>query len=141
MEQLKECQSSRNERSCSGDRNHCSGHPNRGGGGVLHTNKHFHPKADGKVGFIITLNKMRIYHTGDTDDIPEMSAIEPDIGLCTVSGTYVMTAEGQQSSKRKDKAKKLGNSHALWFNSRYRKKMQSNLSAVTACPVEILTKE
>ena len=60
---------------------------------AYNTNKHFHPKADGKVGFIITLNKMRIYHTGDTDDIPEMSAIEPDVALVPVSGTYVMTAE------------------------------------------------
>ncbi|MDQ5842054.1 MAG: MBL fold metallo-hydrolase, partial [Thermoproteota archaeon] len=60
---------------------------------AYNTNKNFHPKADRKVGFIMTVNDMRIYHTGDTDDIPEMSAIEPDIALVPVSGTYVMTAE------------------------------------------------
>src|SRR5919199_6128974 len=56
---------------------------------AYNTNKHFHPKSDGKVGFIITLNDFRIYHTGDTDDIPEMSTTGPDIALVPVSGTYV----------------------------------------------------
>lgn len=60
---------------------------------AYNTNKTFHPKADGKVGFVITLNKSRIYHTGDSDDIPEMSATHPDIAMVPVSGTYVMTAE------------------------------------------------
>ena len=32
-------------------------------------NKKFHPKADRKVGFVITAGNMRIYHTGDTDDL------------------------------------------------------------------------
>ena len=36
---------------------------------------------------------MRIYHTGDTDDIPEMNTVNPDIALVPVSGTYVMTSE------------------------------------------------
>jgi L-ascorbate metabolism protein UlaG (beta-lactamase superfamily) len=75
---------------------------------AYNTNKHFHPKADGKVGFIITLNKMRIYHTGDTDDIPEMSGTEPDIALVPVSGTYVMTAEeAAKAVNEKIRPKKL----------------------------------
>lgn len=60
---------------------------------AYNTNKDFHPKRDGKVGFIITTNNLRIYHTGDTDIIPEMKTTSPDIGLIPVSGTYVMTAE------------------------------------------------
>lgn len=60
---------------------------------AYNTNKDFHPKRDGKVGFIITTNSLRIYHTGDTDIIPEMKTTSPDIGLIPVSGTYVMTAE------------------------------------------------
>jgi len=60
---------------------------------AYNTNKDFHPKRDGKVGFIITTNSLRIYHTGDTDIIPEMKTASPDIGLIPVSGTYVMTAE------------------------------------------------
>jgi L-ascorbate metabolism protein UlaG (beta-lactamase superfamily) len=53
----------------------------------------FHPKAAGHVGFIITLDGQRIYHTGDTDVIPEMETFEVDIALLPVSGTYVMTAD------------------------------------------------
>ena len=56
-------------------------------------NKDFHPKANGWVGYIITLDKTRIYHAGDTDRIPEMKDIRADVALLPVSGTYVMTAE------------------------------------------------
>jgi len=54
----------------------------------------FHPKSDGKVGFILTIGGVRIYHAGDTDEIPEMaSAKGVDVALLPVSGTYVMTAQ------------------------------------------------
>jgi L-ascorbate metabolism protein UlaG (beta-lactamase superfamily) len=55
-------------------------------------NKPFHPKASGHVGYIVTLNGKRIYHTGDTDLIPEMAQIKCDVALLPVSGKYVMTA-------------------------------------------------
>jgi L-ascorbate metabolism protein UlaG (beta-lactamase superfamily) len=55
--------------------------------------KPFHPQADGKVGFVLTLGGIRIYHAGDTDEIPEMAAVAGvDVALVPVSGTYVMTA-------------------------------------------------
>ena len=57
------------------------------------TNKTFHPKASGLLGFIVTVDGVRIYHAGDTDFIPEMNSIKADIALLPVSGTYVMTAE------------------------------------------------
>ena len=54
----------------------------------------FHPKQDGRVGFIVTVNNKRIFHAGDTDFTPEMAALtDIDIALVPVSGTYVMTAE------------------------------------------------
>src|SRR3989338_4038147 len=57
-------------------------------------NMPFHPKQDGRVGFIITVNGKRIYHAGDTDCIPEMQQLKNiDIALLPVSGTYVMTPE------------------------------------------------
>ncbi len=53
----------------------------------------FHPQADGKVGFVLGLGGIRIYHAGDTDDIPEMTTLKGvDVALLPVSGTYVMTA-------------------------------------------------
>lgn len=53
----------------------------------------YHPKQDGKVGYIVTIGGRRVYHTGDSDLIPEMSGISCDIALVPVSGTYVMTAQ------------------------------------------------
>lgn len=54
----------------------------------------FHPKADGKVGFILGIGGVRIYHAGDTDEIPEMAGARGvDVALLPVSGTYVMTAQ------------------------------------------------
>ncbi len=60
---------------------------------AYNTNKDFHPQANGWVGYIITLDKIRIYHSGDTDRIPEMKEVRTDVALLPVSGTYVMTAE------------------------------------------------
>jgi L-ascorbate metabolism protein UlaG (beta-lactamase superfamily) len=55
--------------------------------------KLFHPKEDGKLGFVVTMEGVRIYHAADTDHITEMKGITPDIALLPVSGTYVMTAK------------------------------------------------
>jgi len=54
----------------------------------------YHPKENQWVGFVIEIDGVRIYHTGDTDVIPEMQQIQNiDVALLPVSGTYVMTAE------------------------------------------------
>ncbi len=56
----------------------------------------YHPKEDKKLGFIVTVKGVKIYHTGDTDHIPEMdnlSGEKIDILFIPVSGTYVMTHE------------------------------------------------
>jgi L-ascorbate metabolism protein UlaG (beta-lactamase superfamily) len=55
--------------------------------------KVFHPKADGRVGYVVTLDGVRFYHSGDSDATPEMKALDVDVAFLPVSGTYVMTAE------------------------------------------------
>jgi L-ascorbate metabolism protein UlaG (beta-lactamase superfamily) len=55
--------------------------------------KVFHPKDEGKVGYIIEIRGVRVYHAGDTDAIPEMKNFKADIALLPVSGTYVMNAQ------------------------------------------------
>lgn len=55
--------------------------------------KLFHPPSDAGVGFLVTIDGERLYHTGDSDLIPEMGRIKCDVALLPVSGTYVMTAE------------------------------------------------
>jgi len=56
--------------------------------------KKFHPKADEKLGYVVEVDGVRIYHAGDTDLIPEMSSLKNiDIALLPVGGTYTMNAE------------------------------------------------
>ena len=55
--------------------------------------KVFHPKEDGKLGFVVTVKGIRIYHAADSDHIPEMKGLNPDVALLPVSGTYVMTPQ------------------------------------------------
>jgi len=57
------------------------------------TNKQFHTKDRGWVGYVFTVKGQRIYIAGDTDRIPEMKNIKTDIAILPVSGTYVMTAD------------------------------------------------
>ena len=53
----------------------------------------FHPKEDDKIGVIVHLDGYSVYHTGDSDLIPEMNTLKGkiDVSLLPVSGTYVMT--------------------------------------------------
>src|SRR5437667_349159 len=43
---------------------------------------------------------LRIYHAGDTDAVPEMKGLKPDVALLPVSGTYVMNAEEAAQAAR-----------------------------------------
>ncbi|MFH1327151.1 MAG: MBL fold metallo-hydrolase [archaeon] len=61
--------------------------------------KTFHPKDDSWVGYLIKMNDVIIYHSGDTDFIPEMQKLtgfkgdKKFIALLPVGGRYTMTAE------------------------------------------------
>jgi L-ascorbate metabolism protein UlaG (beta-lactamase superfamily) len=60
---------------------------------AYNTNKDFHPKEAGWLGFILEIDGVRVYHAGDSDFIPEMKDLNVDIALLPVSGTYVMTSD------------------------------------------------
>ncbi len=60
----------------------------------------FHPKEAEHVGYVVTVDGVRIYFTGDTDHIPEMADIACDVALLPVSGTYVMTVEEAAEAAR-----------------------------------------
>lgn len=62
--------------------------------------KHFHPKEEGWVGYIIKMNGTIIYHTGDTDFIPEMQKLtgykQPGknfVALVPIGGRFTMSVE------------------------------------------------
>jgi L-ascorbate metabolism protein UlaG (beta-lactamase superfamily) len=69
------------------------------------TKRPFHPKEDNKIGFLIYINGTIIYHTGDSDLIPEMNGLQPDVLLVPVSGMYVMTAKEAAQAVEKIKPK------------------------------------
>lgn len=58
------------------------------------TDKNFHQKNQDNIGFVVTIDGVRIYHAGDTDFIPEMKNIKADIVLLPVGGTYTMDTMG-----------------------------------------------
>jgi L-ascorbate metabolism protein UlaG (beta-lactamase superfamily) len=60
---------------------------------AYNTNKQFHTKDKGWVGYIFVVKGQSIYLAGDTDYITEMKTLRADIALLPVSGTYVMTAD------------------------------------------------
>lgn len=67
--------------------------------------KVFHPRADGRVGYVVTMDGARFYHAGDTDATPELKALDVDVAFLPVSGTYVMTAEEAAEAAKAMKAK------------------------------------
>ena len=104
------------------------------------TKKPFHPKEDNKVGFLFELNGITIYHAGDTDLIPEMSDLKPDIALLPVSGTYVMTAQEAAKAVEKIKPKIAIPMH---YGTIVGSEKDANEfeQLVKSCEVQILTKE
>ena len=67
---------------------------------AYNTDKKFHPKAAGMVGYVFTVTGTTYYHAGDSDHIPEMANLAPDVALLPVSGTYVMTPEQAAGAAR-----------------------------------------
>lgn len=54
--------------------------------------KHFHPKDNAWLGYVVDVDGTRVYIAGDTDDLPENREIECDIALVPAGGTYTMDA-------------------------------------------------
>jgi L-ascorbate metabolism protein UlaG (beta-lactamase superfamily) len=68
---------------------------------AYNTDKQFHPKANNWVGYVLTIDGFRIYHSGDTDVIPEMADINADVALLPVGGTYTMTVKQAAEATQK----------------------------------------
>lgn len=67
---------------------------------AYNVDKHFHPKDEEWVGYLIKMNDVLVYHAGDTDVIPEMQkltgykqASKEFVALLPVGGRFTMSAE------------------------------------------------
>jgi L-ascorbate metabolism protein UlaG (beta-lactamase superfamily) len=52
-----------------------------------------HPASDNGLGFVISLNLYDIYYAGDTQFIPEMAGIRPDIAILPIDGDGTLTID------------------------------------------------
>ena len=57
---------------------------------AYNTNKTFHPKENGWVGYSITLDDIRYYIAGDTDITEENRKVKCDVAFVPVGGTYTI---------------------------------------------------
>ncbi len=67
---------------------------------AYNTDKSFHPKDEGWIGYVVKIGNIIIYHSGDTDFIPEMQKLtgfnQPGnqfVALLPVGGRFTMTAD------------------------------------------------
>lgn len=67
---------------------------------AYNVDKHFHPKDEEWLGYLIKMNDVLIYHAGDTDIIPEMQKLtgykqsgKEFVALLPVGGRFTMSAE------------------------------------------------
>jgi L-ascorbate metabolism protein UlaG (beta-lactamase superfamily) len=67
---------------------------------AYNVDKDFHPKREGWIGYVLRMGDVVVYHSGDTDKIPEMNRLTGHgkhgkffVTLLPVSGKYVMDAE------------------------------------------------
>jgi L-ascorbate metabolism protein UlaG (beta-lactamase superfamily) len=54
--------------------------------------KQYHKKTSNYLGFVVDFNGISVYHTGDTERIPEMKDITCDIILLPLGQTYTMNS-------------------------------------------------
>ena len=52
-----------------------------------------HPASDGGLGYVISINLYDIYYAGDTQLIPEMGGLHPDIAILPIDGNGTLTVE------------------------------------------------
>ena len=60
---------------------------------AYNTLKPFHPKSAEWVGYVLRIDGKRIYIAGDTDATKEANAVNCDIAIVPIGGTYTMDAK------------------------------------------------
>lgn len=93
--------------------------------------KPFHPRGLG-VGFVVEIAGRKIYHAGDTDNIPEMAELQKlniDLALLPVGGKYTMNTHEAAEAAKSIKPKFLVPMH---YNSD-----KYGVAGINADPIEV----
>jgi L-ascorbate metabolism protein UlaG (beta-lactamase superfamily) len=99
--------------------------------------KKFHPKTNNWLGFVIEIGGKRIYYAGDTDETPEMDALENiDLALLPAGGTYTMNADQAADATKKFKPKMAVPYH--WGDIVGDRKDADAFAQKAACKVRVL---
>lgn len=101
--------------------------------------KQFHPKEAGHVGYLFKVEGITYYHSGDTDIIPEMKGLQPDVAFLPVGGTYTMTADEGAQAVKDIQPKVAVPMH--WGSIVGSKKDAERFQSLCDCEVKILEKE
>jgi L-ascorbate metabolism protein UlaG (beta-lactamase superfamily) len=72
---------------------------------VIKTN--FHPKGNKWVGYVLTVDGVKIYHAGDTERIPEMKDFNCDIAMLPLGQTYTMNSVNEAADAAIDVQAKI----------------------------------
>jgi len=62
----------------------------------------FHPKEKRWLGYVVTIDGVRLYHAGDTERIPEMQEFRCDIALLPLGQTYTMNSVEEAAQAARD---------------------------------------
>ena len=73
--------------------------------------KQFHPKANGWVGYNVTIDGEKVLIVGDSDNTPELNQVKTDVLLVPIGGTYTMTIEEAAELANNIKPKKVIPTH------------------------------
>ena len=104
---------------------------------AYNTSKKFHPKENNWVGYVVDIKGYRIYHSGDTDVIPEMDGIKDiEVAMLPVGGTYTMTPEEAAEAVSMIKPKKVIPMH--WGDIVGSREDAERFKKLADCEVEIL---
>ncbi len=92
-----------------------------------------HRRSQGFLGYLFTLDGLRLYHAGDTDLIPEMQALVADVALLPVGGLVTMNPVQASQAARELKAKVVVPMHygKLPFTRQAGKKFASLFEGIT----------
>ena len=101
--------------------------------------KQYHPKDRAYVGFLFKVGGKTYYHAGDTDLIPEMKGLKPDVAFLPVGGTFTMNAQEAAKAVKEIQPKVVVPMH--WGSIVGSVKDAEAFQGLCECDVQILERE